>query len=91
MNNKQLVGRILCDLQKAFDCDSHDMLIKKLVFYGITVKYGALNKSYLKGRYQRVNLYTHNSLSSFPAQWTEIPSGIPQGSIFGSLFSLIYK
>jgi hypothetical protein len=50
MNNKHPVSGIFCDLQKAFDCVSHDLLIKKAEFYGI--------KSYLTGRYQKVNLDT---------------------------------
>jgi hypothetical protein len=44
MNNKQLAGGIFCDLQKAFDCVSQDILIQKLEFYGITGKFGALIK-----------------------------------------------
>jgi hypothetical protein len=86
MNNKHLVGGIFCDLQKAFDCVSHDILIKKLEFYGITGKFGALIKSYFKGRYQRVNLDTN----SFSSRWEEIKSGVPQGSILGPLFFLLY-
>jgi hypothetical protein len=31
MNNKQLAGGIFCDLQKAFDCVSHDILIMELL------------------------------------------------------------
>jgi hypothetical protein len=27
LNNKQIVGGILCDLTKAFDCVNHDILI----------------------------------------------------------------
>jgi hypothetical protein len=50
MNNKQVVEGIFCDLHKAFDCVSHDILIKKLEFYRITGRFGALLESYLKGR-----------------------------------------
>jgi hypothetical protein len=71
MNNKELH----CDLHKTFNCVSHDILIKKLDFYGITGKFGALLKSYLKGRYQRVS----PGANSFSSSWTEIKIGVPQG------------
>jgi hypothetical protein len=38
MNNKLLVGGILCDLQKEFDCVNHKILMEKLEFYGIEEK-----------------------------------------------------
>jgi hypothetical protein len=84
MNNKQFVGGIFCDLHKAFDCVSYDILIK-LEFYGINGKFGALIKSYLRGRYQRVNLGTNNSINSF-SSWAEVKFVVPQGSILGPLF-----
>jgi hypothetical protein len=43
--------------------------MKKLEFYEITGKFGALIKSYLEGRYQRVNLDTNNSMNSFSSRW----------------------
>jgi hypothetical protein len=90
MNNKHLVGGIFCNLHEAFDCVSHDILTKKLEFYGITGKFGALLESYLKGRYQKVNLGTNNSTNSFLSSWTEIKFGGPQGSILGPLLFLLY-
>jgi len=56
LNSKLMVGGIFCDLQKAFDCIDHNIFLAKLEFYGISGVTHRLIKSYLQGRYQRVDL-----------------------------------
>jgi hypothetical protein len=46
-----MVGGIFCDLHKAFDCISHAVLLEKLKYYGVSVQFYNLFKSYLDGRY----------------------------------------
>jgi hypothetical protein len=58
LNNNLLIGGIFCDLEKAFDCFNHKILLYKLELYGITDNHYKLYKSYLTNRYQRTLLYT---------------------------------
>jgi hypothetical protein len=67
LNNRMMVGGIFCDLQKAFDCVNHNILLTKLEFYGITGIAHKLIKSYPEGRHQRVVL---NNISC--SNWSEI-------------------
>jgi len=57
LKNKLMVGGIVCDIEKAFDCVNHDILTLKLETFGITGIDKELCQSYLKGRYQRVLTY----------------------------------
>jgi hypothetical protein len=83
------VGGIFCDLQKAFDCVNHTILLDKLEFYGIQGKFKTLIKTYLTGRQQRVVLgYIIDSDNT--SKWETIECGVPQGSMLGPLFFLFY-
>jgi len=64
MNCKQMVGRIFCDLNKAFDCINHAVLLEKLKFYGVSGKFYNLVKSYLDERYQKVIISYNNGIES---------------------------
>jgi hypothetical protein len=89
MNNSQIVGSIFYDLQKAFDCVNHKILLEKLEFYGVEGKFKTLIESYFTGRYQRVALdnITNNNSSS---KWEILKCGVLQRLILGPLFYLIY-
>ena len=75
---------VFLDISKAFDKVWHDGLIFKLKNYGISGPLISLIQSYLANRKQRVVL---NGKSS---QWSQITAGVPQGSVLGPLFFLIY-
>jgi len=44
----QMFGGIFCDVQKAFNCVNHNILLTKFEFYGIRGITYKLLKSYLK-------------------------------------------
>jgi hypothetical protein len=48
LNDRLLVGGIFCDLQKAFDCVDHEILLTKMCQYGIIDKGLKLITSYLQ-------------------------------------------
>ena len=79
MDNGLLTGAIYMDLKKAFDTIDHNLLLTKLPRYGggnQTLKWFS---SYLRARFQRVEI--DGNLSTPP----EIQIGVPQGSILGPL------
>jgi hypothetical protein len=89
LDNNQLVGGIFCDLTKAFDCVNYDILLAKLEFYGVTGHAHKLITSYLKNRYRRLVTKT-NCSNTYYSEWEKVKRGIPQGSVLGPLFFLIY-
>jgi hypothetical protein len=83
-NNKEYVMGLFCDLTKAFDCVSHELLISKLEFYGVNGSILNCLKSYLYNRKQRV-LLKFDSSPNIWSDWETIRHGVPQGSVLGSL------
>ena len=76
-------GILLTDLSKVFDCINHELLIATLHAYGFSLE-SLIIQSYLINRIQRVKIN-----SSF-SKYSNVESGVPQGSISGSLFFNIF-
>jgi hypothetical protein len=89
LDKKHFVGGVFCDLQKAFDCVNHNILLTKLEFYGISGIANQLMRSYLDQRYQRA-VINDNTNSKLTSEWELVKHSVPQGSILGPLLFLIY-
>jgi hypothetical protein len=68
-----------CDLSKAFDCVDHEVLLNKLMYYGIRGQSHDLFKSFLDGRQQIV------CIGSDKSDIINLKYGVPQGSVLGPL------
>ena len=75
---------ILMDLSKAFDTINHQLLRAKLYAYGFTKNALELILIYLSDRWQRTKINT------FFSSWSELISGVPQGSVLRPLFFNVY-
>ena len=89
LDDKLLVSGIFCNLTKAFDYVNHDILLAKLVSYGVTGHAHKLITLYLNNRYQRV-ITTNNCSNTYYSEWDTVKRGVPQGSVLGPLFFFIY-
>ena len=78
------VDAAFLDFRKAFDCVPHKRLLMKIERLGITGNLLKWITDFLSNRQQRVLI---NGISS---EWTEVSSGVPQGSVLGPLLFILY-
>ena len=84
LNNGNVVGLVALDLKKAFDTVDHQVLLDKLMYYGVKDKEHQWFKSYLSERLQICTIFNNQSESK------HIICGVPQGSILGPLLFILY-
>ena len=83
-DNRETMVCVFIDYSKAFDTIDHEILCKKLVYYGLGNDIIAWCRSYLSHRKQAV--MNDNNQSDL----LDVSCGVPQGSILGPLFFIIY-
>ena len=84
INQSKVSLAVFIDLKKAFDTVDHDILVRKLELYGIRGRNLDWCRDYLTLREQ--NTLANNVLSSSNI----ISCGVPQGSVLGPLFFILY-
>ena len=62
LGNKIIIGAVLMDLSKAFDCIPHDLLAAKRHVYGLSMDATTSNYSHLKRRKQGVKINDTESI-----------------------------
>ena len=84
LDEKSPTLAVFIDFKKAFDCVQHPVLLDKLKTMNLDVSMTNWIDSYLTCRQQRV--FANGSYSSYQ----DIMQGVPQGSVLGPLFYIIY-
>ena len=85
MSDKLYTGVCLLDISKCFDTIDHDILLHKLLHYGIKDTQHNWFRSYLENRSQVVVCNNKVSDRAF------LDMGIPQGSVLGPLLFILFS
>ena len=84
LEKKEYSGVCMIDMSAAFDMVNHELLLRKFELYGFDNKSLNWIKSYLSDRKQCV------SIDGIMSKFLEVTIGVPQGSILGPIFYIIY-
>ena len=84
LDERNYVISIFIDFKKAFDTIDHEILLYKLECYGIRGLANDFFRSYLTNRRQ------YTVINGVNSELRTISCGVPQGSVLGPLFFLLY-